>query len=336
MNIYAFINSKDIREYLRKIKYEFSSLEAAWLIYQNIDSCMEEKHKAWEMLIEKMPDCEMPERNFGHYQSSLHAFLRKYIAAEKHQYEIFKEQERGAVYQYKFFCRDDCGWCERYETLFETEEECWNEIEQDMDLEIERIVIRKKYIGKSIGEIAVEYRPDKTVYSIFSNMYTDEEAAIVYDNFESMWFNFPVPFSKGDIVIEKILPGPYDRVSEIGAFVLKNVTPWNIENNIRMDWEKYGDNSDMNAWGYFQDEDGRIYSEAMHNYMDLEYYDGPIEGRIRLLKAISSYLKEEIDLCTLLSAYRKVILDEFTKDVMLTNWYSEDELEKAGLKNEYT
>lgn len=33
MDIFRFINSKDIREHIRSIRYEFNSLEAAWLIY---------------------------------------------------------------------------------------------------------------------------------------------------------------------------------------------------------------------------------------------------------------------------------------------------------------
>lgn len=33
MNIFDFINSKDIKEHLKNINYQFNSLEAAWLIY---------------------------------------------------------------------------------------------------------------------------------------------------------------------------------------------------------------------------------------------------------------------------------------------------------------
>lgn len=47
MDIFRFVNSKDIREHLRNIGYEFNSLEAAWLIYQCRDAAIDEKHKAW-------------------------------------------------------------------------------------------------------------------------------------------------------------------------------------------------------------------------------------------------------------------------------------------------
>lgn len=35
MNIYEFINSKDIREHCEKIGHKFNSIECAYLIYQS-------------------------------------------------------------------------------------------------------------------------------------------------------------------------------------------------------------------------------------------------------------------------------------------------------------
>lgn len=43
MDIYSFVNSKDIRKHLRDIKYEFNSLETAWLIYSCHRLCYNEK-----------------------------------------------------------------------------------------------------------------------------------------------------------------------------------------------------------------------------------------------------------------------------------------------------
>lgn len=60
MDIFRFVNSKDVREHLRDIGYEFNSLEAAWLIYQCRDAAIDEKHKAWNELIAHagLPDRE--------------------------------------------------------------------------------------------------------------------------------------------------------------------------------------------------------------------------------------------------------------------------------------
>ena len=82
MDILRFINSKDIREHLRSIGYEFNSLETAWLIYQCHDATIDEKHKAWNELIETMPDCPIEKRLNTVAQDSLHAFLRLYMTLE--------------------------------------------------------------------------------------------------------------------------------------------------------------------------------------------------------------------------------------------------------------
>lgn len=116
--------------------------------------------------------------------------------------------------------------------------------------------------------------------------------------------------------------------------VLEGITPWQKERNKQRRINGCGDTTDMNAWGFFQDEDGRVFSETIWNYMDLDYYTGPLEGRLRLLNALSSYMKGKIHLSLLLTAYRKVILDEFSKDVMLTSWYTNESMALAGLNQE--
>lgn len=62
MDIFSFINSRDIREYLKIRNYPFTSLEAAWLIYQCRSATIEEKHATWQELIQTMPDCAVAER----------------------------------------------------------------------------------------------------------------------------------------------------------------------------------------------------------------------------------------------------------------------------------
>lgn len=46
MDICSFVNSKAIGEYLREIKYEFNTIEAAWLIFQCRSISVEERHQA--------------------------------------------------------------------------------------------------------------------------------------------------------------------------------------------------------------------------------------------------------------------------------------------------
>ena len=51
MDITQFINSRDIREHLKNIGYEFTSLEAAWLIGDCSSITLEEKHASWHAIL---------------------------------------------------------------------------------------------------------------------------------------------------------------------------------------------------------------------------------------------------------------------------------------------
>ena len=90
-DIFSFINSRDIRIHLRKISYPFRTDEAAWLIYQCRDVTIKEKHKAWQELIETMPDCRIEQRHNTAPQESLHVFLREYMALEDRLASAFYE-----------------------------------------------------------------------------------------------------------------------------------------------------------------------------------------------------------------------------------------------------
>lgn len=77
MDILSFVNSKDIRDYLHEIDYECDTMQAAWLVYQSTYKTYEEKHEAWNWIIENMPDCEMPERRFSVARPSIHEYLKE-------------------------------------------------------------------------------------------------------------------------------------------------------------------------------------------------------------------------------------------------------------------
>lgn len=102
MDIYKFINSSSIANYLRETKYEFSSLEVAWLIYQSIYVPMDGKLESWKALIEKYPDCEVPKRPNCKHAESLHGFLTEYISIFERKYASFQSDDRKAVLEYRF------------------------------------------------------------------------------------------------------------------------------------------------------------------------------------------------------------------------------------------
>ena len=173
------------------------------------------------------------------------------------------------------------------------------------------------------------------IMNIYSYNVEDEDLATMEGNFDEMWFDFPVPFKKGDILVPVHKPGPNYRWSESGPVVMDSITPWQTELNERIQNKIHGDSSDMLVWGFFQDPDGRIYHECEFNYMDYEYYKGQFNGPRRLLIALSNFVKGNIRVELLLTAYRKVIMDEVCDNVMLHSWYSKEELSLAGLKESH-
>ena len=334
MDICTYVNSRDIGDYLRKINYEFTSKEAAWLIWQCFSISLEEKHNAWEQLMLELPDYDLGEKFEYLPNNSLYELIRRNIKNDEKLYELFKKKETGAVYQYRFYCPNDSSWCEDYEGIYASLEECWTEIEEDMNLGIEVIDIRKRYISSN-KTIEVRFTPNKTIMNIYSYNVEDEDLATMEGNFDEMWFDFPVPFEKGDILVPVHKPGPNYRWSESGPVVMDGITPWQTELNERIQNKIHGDSSDMLVWGFFQDPDGRIYHECEFNYMDYEYYKGQFNGPRRLLIALSNFVKGNIRVELLLTAYRKVIMDEVCDDVMLHSWYSKEELSLAGLKESH-
>ena len=59
MNLYKFINSKDVRKYMEELHYQFSILEAAFVIYHSTQVTLQEKMDAWLELTDTMPDCSI-------------------------------------------------------------------------------------------------------------------------------------------------------------------------------------------------------------------------------------------------------------------------------------
>ena len=76
MNVYNYINSKDVRNYLRNINYSFSPAECAYIVGLSKTVNLREKMLAFKEIIHSMPDCIIGGK-------SLHKFLRRIIRSKK-------------------------------------------------------------------------------------------------------------------------------------------------------------------------------------------------------------------------------------------------------------
>ena len=332
MDILSYVHSNAIREHLRKINYEFNTIEAAWLIYFCKHLSYKEKKAAWLELMETMPDMEFQDDRVPEWKT-IYEMTRAYIKLIDEDIECFYKEgsDTDYVYMYSYRYKGDRFEDENFETVYRSLEACKNamkslfaELDHTEEFDgnntgVDHYSIRKQALDDPENICELLFTPDGNINKVRRSPIVNDMADRVRNwSFENLWFDFPTPFKKGDIVW---VPRPDELLNWDcdGGFVLKGLSTWNPIEYIA----KHGDSSDMNGYGYFLNPEGTIYQEVMMNYMDLEYYEGPYNRHEneRILPALSKYIKGEIELDFFLCAYRRVLLDIAANDVMLWSWY---------------
>ena len=99
-----FINSEDVKKYVRETGYQLSSQEAAFVVWQSKNTPLEERFAAWKEIIETMPDSSFVgygNFNFEKWKMEpapvygLHDFLRQYIQRQKELLAAFTREGDG-------------------------------------------------------------------------------------------------------------------------------------------------------------------------------------------------------------------------------------------------
>ena len=322
MEIYNYINSKDIQAHWEKINYVPTAVESTWLVWQSKNTTMRERHSAWKYLIDSTPDCAIPAGLHNIPQENLHKFLKRYMEIEAQLVSAFYLDEPNTVYSYRFYCEGDSNWCDD-RSLFRSFNEVYAYAKEDFDdLSPKFVEFSKTYIGAEGKQILIRFNLENEILRVDENHYiTDEEDEIFRTVFDGMWFAFPTPFKKGDLV--RTTHGKYRKPSYMaGTFVLTSICT---------EYRSGGDGNDMTAHGYFIGGMGEVYHECIHNYMDLEYLRDELQNEERLLIPISRYLKDEIDLGLLLGAYRNILCKNEANEVYLSLNYTKEGKELAGM-----
>lgn len=140
---------------------------------------------------------------------------------------------------------------------------------------------------------------------------------------EGIFVNIPVPFEKGDILINEADNGK--------IFVLDYLTIWNEKIN-NQDFLIHLDTSDMMGNGYYLvDETPKFIRDHQMEYDSFEFYNGELIGTNRILKLISSFLKGKIDnLEFFITAYESFKHDYESK---MPNIFTDEYLELAGFSD---
>lgn len=339
VDILSYVNSNAIRNHLKDIGYSFNSLEAAWLIYNSNRLSYNAKKKAWLELINEMSDCEIPKRMNCLGWDSLHKFLKEYIQIMDVEIEEFQKDDPDGnyVYRYSYLYKDDSCWTEEYDTIYPTLQICLKNLKEDIaDLDetyrpdgtgVIRYRIRKQSLNDKNYELGIEFNAEDEVVEVLHNSSRSDKAGeIIDESFDGLWFDFPTPFTKGDIVW---VPSDSHNIrwDYDGGFVLLGLSTWDPIELIK----NSDDNTDMNGYGYFVNTNGTVYHEVMCNYMNLEFYEGPYKLNEKILPALSKFVKGDVEVDFLLCAYRKTLLDVASDDIMLKSWFPKELISAVGL-----
>ena len=332
MNIYDLLNSRSIAEYWKEINYQPDSLETAWLIYKNRKLGFDKKCELWERIAWEMPDMEIIRRpNCSHYDS-LHDFLYRFMAVSRRFSDWFYDNA-GCVYTLK---DADNDWSFNY--AFSSVESIKEFIKTEECEDIESFVIKRTAVDNYQSNPA-SIKINKNFDIIFQDLWNygafpcDEDEYDMLIAFEGMWFDFPVPFKRGDVIYNPYYKCGFDAseiVERTELFVVlalecvsEKVKKWFFEG-------ENGDSTDMVFSGYTQWRGGTVYRESFCNYMDFEFYNGEYEGTQRIIKALSNYEKGLIDAELLMHAYHQILSEERAR-TDIPYFYTREGLELAGI-----
>ena len=331
--ILGYVNSKDIRNHLRAIGYQFSSLETAWLISQSKSLTLAQKHEAWNELISTTPDMLIDFRHRD--KQTLHDFLKCYMEVDNRWIECFMKPG-NFIYQFSAttvlyngeirFCNNDCVFSS-FENCLNAAKiqmaDCEDKIKDNFKIKITKREIDTAEYNENVMELCLNHKFDILSIEHYGTTSSDEDFD-THIAFEEMWFAFPTPFKKGDIIydITQLNPNPM-VLEQTGAdhFAKKG----RVGNDI----------GDMSVWGYFQmQEPDSIFYDNAWCYMDYEYYPlEQIQGVQRILLAVSNFIKGEIDISLCLKAYYQIMLEEMTEKFPLGE-FTDTGLKLAGIEKE--
>ena len=354
-SICEFINSRDVRKYLLEINYQFTTPEAAFVVYWS-KKPVKDKIRAWEEIIRTMPDCvvQEPEDAARMEIISFHVFLRKYMELLKRDIQNFSSGE-GFLYSYKVYLNGKDGvlpgWYSQEEMFFTKYHLCVEHCKKHECCKyIDKIMITKIAVNQPDGQRYKEdiiYNRNMEVTDTHFHYQNGCEARLA-KVFEYMWFPIPAPFKRGDILTyfeTNEISGnarevEYDLLgSENRPFVLSYIKTWNnaemmghgghgYECPYACGWHgilpagmhepyKAADWAMRPAGTYIRDDKGNLeYAGGLFVlYTDLEYYRKPIRGLERQLRAYSCYECGEIHEDLLINSCFVIRMEEYCREV---------------------
>ena len=308
MDIYSYINSRDVAEYCKSIGKTWTVFEMAVIIARS-NRTIVQKHDAWRELMRNYPDMPTPKNMHHKSYDSLHKKLAEVIDYEERLVELFKTPEDGAVYTHKALWNNEYSYSNCvFPGLEETMSDARENWERD---ETPEFVITKIFVcNKNRIESYIDY--DGNIYNVYvygdmTNLFPGIILGELFDNLDQdFYIDIPAPFKRGDILVYR-----NQRNKNNSIFVLKELDRDDPKVFERIKIAEYGDGTDLIGWGYFVSDSGILYGDHTPCYDHLEYYRGKLEGNQRLLHYVNLYLTNDdkcnIDLPELLTMQCRII-----------------------------
>ena len=276
MDIYSYLNSKDIADYCRgkEIGFEFSLMEQAYIIVNCNHISLTEKHRALAAVCSKI--------NPVWHIANL---LKQFIHAQQNaicQLESLQRNNRSqAVHSdVKYYLEADCKYLTRniprydfssfqgaYEKLISISKchsGCFGTIIVDLSGYHKWIRIE---FGENLEIIsAYNYRAYELYYQLF-----DLESYTIMKKLH-------LPFRKGDLI-----------VAPFSGFDGKGYNPYIIR------WIEYNSEDETVAFVYGIDDDGYLFNDCLYLSLDTEYYRGENTPRIKQLIELSKPVMEPLE-----------------------------------------
>lgn len=251
MEIFKYINSKDIAEHLKKIDYQFNAFESACIILDTYKIPMRERLKALKDILYFLSDCKGVDRE-GEEWIHINKNIKNYIdVANEFIASLFID--KGYNFSYRYLCvgrvNQDivCGG------IYESFEEAINgakadkELQKNMDDRTVLSITRNKKGNKDESDVDEIFLTNNYEISeiIERPSITD---AITYHPFYGENVHVPVPFKKGDKIWDWHAPINASNNALIYEFLeetpegLKTINCFNeeeiLENYLSMEYYK--------------------------------------------------------------------------------------------------
>ena len=325
INALDFINSADIRNYWKEIGYQPPPQQIAWLIWQSDSHDLNAKHQAWKHLyFENLTeDC-----------NSTLQFLEQYMYLENEMVELVCSDS------VILYC---CRQC-REPLFYENTDSCFFTSLRAVKNHIRELAskgdcLRFQVTGyladksdDNAQTVSLFFNPDASIQSV-DWLKTRNELVNRYNGiectFSNMWFNFPVPFKKGDIICQKGFDWTGSHTLGFPE-VVKQTRYDYCNNHHEYSGKGYGD---IGIYSYFISDTGQLELESHSGLMNCEYYRKPLTGADRQLSVMSGFLKGEINEHLLVLALQKIDSEERSLNSSQYD-YDEDILNKFGIISE--